>query len=111
MTTHAQIRNIEKHKLNLETAEIAWFALGRHFARGRLIFVHEALDLVDVAQNFADDNRTQVESWLESQQVHPVTDEQDRRWYAEQALFWAVVVKPWFLCKSTIAITRVRIDS
>ena len=68
----------EKHKLTLETAEIAWSELQRHFASGRLISIHPDpdpdLDLVDVAFSFSEDDRVQIKLWLDSQRLHPVTD-------------------------------------
>ena len=64
----------EKHKLTLRTAEIAWSELQRHFASGRLISIHPDLDLVDVAFSFSEDDRVQIKLWLDSQRLHPVTD-------------------------------------
>ena len=100
MDTNRQFDDIEKQKLNLETAQIAWLELQTHFAHGRLISVHPDLDLIEVAINFARDNRTQIESWLECQYVHPVTDEQAQQWHRQLASLWAVVVKPWVLVQA-----------
>lgn len=49
--------------LNNETGKLSWKELERHFARGAVIKVAVALDLVNVASTFAQDNKAQVESW------------------------------------------------
>ena len=47
---------IEKAKLNLETAQVAWTELQRFFAQGSVIRVDSSLDLIEVAhQNFIPD--------------------------------------------------------
>ena len=100
MDTKPQLDNLEKHKLNLETAQISWPELQTHFARGYLISVNCDLDLVEVAFGFANDNRAQLESWLNAHHVHPVSDDQAREWHGGTATLWAVVVKPWVLVQA-----------
>lgn len=87
----------ERRRLNLETGKISWAELQPHFARGRLIFVAAHLDLVEVALEFSRDNRGRIESWLSSEDLYPVSDDQARLWHTTQAVLWAVVVKPWVL--------------
>jgi len=100
MNADDPLGEIEKHKLNLETGEVPWQELQRPFARGALISVHAELDLVDVAFEFARDNKAQMETWLASRYVHRVTDEQAREWQGREASLWAVVVKPWVLVQA-----------
>jgi hypothetical protein len=100
MSTEHQFDELERHKLNLETGTVAWGELERHFASGRLISVSPRLDLVDVAFEFAKDNKSQLALWLGSNEVFPVTDEQASAWHIEQAMLWAVVVKPWVLVQN-----------
>jgi len=45
-------------RLNLETARISWQELERHFARGELLTVIPALDLVQVGVNMINDDKT-----------------------------------------------------
>ncbi|MDA0822616.1 MAG: DUF2288 domain-containing protein [Proteobacteria bacterium] len=97
MAKEHQLDELERHKLNLETGILAWRELERHFASGRLISVSPRLDLVDVAMQFAKDNKSKLELWLASNDVYPVTDAQASTWHSEQAMLWAVVVKPWVL--------------
>ncbi|MGR9093152.1 MAG: DUF2288 domain-containing protein [Gammaproteobacteria bacterium] len=94
------LAEVQRHELNLETGRIAWVELQRHFASGRLVAVDATLDLVEVAQRFAADDKTVVERWLAEATVHPVTDDEARDWLAREAWLWAVVTKPWVLVQA-----------
>lgn len=84
-------------KLNQETARIAWPELQRVFAQGHVVWVEAGLDLVEVARWVARDDAARVAVELERGTIARATDEQARRWLAEQSALWAVVVKPWVL--------------
>jgi hypothetical protein len=88
---------LEKAKVNLETSRIAWLELQRFFAAGLAIAVDKQLDLVEVAYQFSSDNKSQVESWLQSQLIAPVSEQQAIDWHQGNVEVWAVVVKPWIL--------------
>ncbi len=88
---------IYRAKVNLETARIAWRELQRFFASGGAIFVSPELDLVEVAYQISEDNKAQVQAWMEAGQVARVTDEQALAWYEQDADMWAVVVSPYVL--------------
>ena len=98
MTDPASI--LEKAKVNLETSKIPWSELQRFFAAGLAITVDSRLDLVDVAYQFSQDNKIQVEQWLKTRLIAPVSDQQAGDWYANQTVVWAVVVKPWILVQA-----------
>lgn len=83
--------------LNTQTARIEWEELQRHFARGVVIRVDPALDLIHVASQIIDDNKEIVEAWMKSGQVANATDDDARHWTKIQPSFWAVVVAPWVL--------------
>jgi len=89
--------DIAKEKVNLETSQIAWKELQRFFASGSAVFVAPELDLVDVAYQFSIDNKEQVASWMQNNQVALVSDQQAMDWFESDAVVWAVVVKPWIL--------------
>lgn len=91
------IASLEQAKVNLETSKISWLELQRFFAAGLAIAVDRQLDLVEVACQFANDNKAQVENWLQSQLIAPVSDQQAQTWHDNNAEVWAVVVKPWIL--------------
>lgn len=84
-------------KLNLETGKIGWPELQRHFARGVIIIVAKKMDLVEVAQQFSDNNKAAVESWIEQGLVRPANDNDAINWNDAQQEFWAVVAAPWVL--------------
>lgn len=86
-----------KEKINLETARIPWCELQRFFAQGLAVSVTPELDLVEVAYQFAIDNKDQVARWLANKQMGLVTDQQALVWLDADAQVWGVVVKPWLL--------------
>ncbi len=86
---------LNKDKVNLETSKIAWQELQRFFASGLAVFVDSELDLIEVAHQFSIDNKDQVATWMQNQQVGLVSDAQAVAWL--EADVWAVVVKPWIL--------------
>jgi hypothetical protein len=86
-----------KKQINLQTSRIPWHELQRFFAAGFSIFVNSELDLVEVAFQFSQDNKTQVEQWLKQEKIGPVSDPQALKWYEENITVWAVVIKPWVL--------------
>lgn len=97
MTDHSEPELNSREKLLLETARIPWKELQYFFAAGHAIYVCAELDLVSVAHHIANDDKTLVESWLETKKLDHVSNDQARDWYENDALVWAVVVKPWVL--------------
>ncbi len=84
-------------KLNLETGKIGWPELQRHFARGQVYVVGPSLDLVEVAYAMVQDERSQVEQWLNERTFAQATAAHARDWQARSPQFWALVVAPWVL--------------
>ena len=80
-----------------ETARIDWQALLPHFARGAVIAVDPALDLVDVAECLQRDDAAQLKAWMDAGQVGQVSDAQALQWLEQQTRVWAVVLAPWVL--------------
>jgi hypothetical protein len=87
---------LEQH-INLETAQIRWHELQRFFASGNAIAVDSSLDLPHVAAQIVADNAAQIKAWMDSGLVDAVKDTQAQQWYEQDALVWAVVIKPWVL--------------
>ena len=94
--------DILRAKLNLETAQLAWPELERHFARGDVIKVAVGVDLVETALHVAENNAATVQEWLTSGRIAraELTDAED--WHARQPMFWAVVVAPWVLVQEVL---------
>lgn len=90
-----------RQKINLETSQLSWSELQRHFARGVVIVVSDELDLIEVAAVFSEDNKSQVEKWLNSKLIHRAQDDDARLWQAEDCAFWSAVVAPWVLVQET----------
>ena len=90
-------------KLNTETGRLSWTELERHFARGAVIKVDTSLDLIEVAVSVSEDDKQQVEEWMNSSLMgHPSMDDA-RDWVERQPEFWAVVVAPWVLIQEVAA--------
>lgn len=83
--------------LNGETARIDWSELQPFFARGLIIKVSAALDLVDVATHMALDDKAAIATWLEKKQVGKISDEVAQDWHERNPSLWTVVVAPWVL--------------
>jgi len=94
--------NILRAKLNLETAQLAWPELERHFARGDVIKVAPGMDLVDTALNVAENNAATVEAWLANGRIARAELSDAEDWHARQPMFWAVVVAPWVLVQEVL---------
>ena len=88
---------LEKAKLNLETAQVAWTELQRFFAQGSVIWVDRSLDLIEVAHCIARDDSEQVKTWMQNHNVHQVDDDQARQWLDRDTWLWSVVVRPLIL--------------
>ncbi len=86
-----------KLKLNQETAKISWSSLAQYQQQQAVVEVHASLDLIAVACEFVQDNRQQVETWLQYGLVSIVGDEAAKTWEQENTELWAVVVAPWVL--------------
>lgn len=85
-------------KLLGETARVSWGEIERLFGAGKVVRVAEGLDLVEVAQAFADDNAAALRTWMDASRVGLLDDAHALRWSSEpQISLWAVVVRPWVL--------------
>lgn len=84
-------------KLTQETAVIAWRELLPHFARGAVLAVNPALDLIAVAIAVSNDDAAAVRRWMDAGQFGRVSDAQAQTWLDADAALWALVVAPWVL--------------
>lgn len=90
-------RELLRAKLNLETAQLQWPELERHFARGDVIRVAPGIDLIDVALGIAENKAATVQDWLGEGRIARAEMADAEDWHARQPKFWAVVVAPWVL--------------
>jgi len=91
--------------LQAECGELAWRELLPHFARGAVVRVDPALDLITVAEAFRDDDSARVGAWMRSGAVGRASDDDARRWTRVEPVFQAVVVAPWVLAQE-LAVTH-----
>ncbi|MCF7535436.1 DUF2288 domain-containing protein [Pseudomonas sp. NPDC078416] len=84
-------------KLLGETASITWKELQPFFAKGALLWVEPTLDLIAVAQAFAENSEAQVAAWVASGEVGKVSESKALDLLERDPPLWAVVVAPWVL--------------
>ncbi len=94
--------DILRAKLNLETAQLAWPELERHFARGDVIKVAPGMDLVDTALHVAENDTATVQAWLADGRIARADMSNAEDWHARQPMFWVVVVAPWVLVQEVL---------
>lgn len=95
------IKAINRAKLNLETAQMAWSDMQRYFASGVALYVSPELDLIEAAFQMSEDNVGQIKLWMAEGKFGKVSDEQAAEWVAADAVLWTVVVSPWVLVQPT----------
>ena len=82
-------------KLLGETAIIGWQELQPFFAKGALLWVDPALDLITVGQALAEDAHALVAQWLKDGQVEKLSTPRALDLCERDPTLWAVVVSPW----------------
>jgi len=91
-----------RDKLHAEFAPVDWKEIERFFARGLLVNVGKELDLLEVAEAMANDDKESVQSWIDSGEVARMTDDAARDFAQRQPALWAVVVAPWILVQERV---------
>ncbi len=83
--------------LNGQTGKLGWQELEKHFARGVVIKVDPAMDLIETGVAFVQDNKRQIETWMNDGKVSRADDSDALDWSKHKPVFWTVVVAPWVL--------------
>lgn len=91
------LEEVNRAKLNLETAPMPWREMQRYFASGAALYVSPELDLIETAYQMSLDNAALIQQWMASGQFGKVTDAQAKIWWDADTMLWAVVVSPWVL--------------
>lgn len=94
---------LQRAKINLETASAPWTALERFFAQGRLVWVAPTLNLLDVALAASQDEAAKIAAWQQAGELRQPEMAQARIWQADNQQLWTVVVKPWVFIQETDA--------
>ncbi|CAD5198254.1 DUF2288 domain-containing protein [Pseudomonas sp. FEN] len=84
-------------KLLGETASIRWEELQPFFARGALLWVEPALDLIAAAEAVAENQAGKVATWLASGELAKVSESRALDLFERDPTLWAVVVSPWVM--------------
>jgi hypothetical protein len=95
--TASSLQEVNRAKLNMETAQMAWCDMQRYFASGVALYVAPELDLVEAALQMSEDNIGQIQAWMGAGQFGKVSDAQAAEWIGADAMLWSVVVSPWVL--------------
>lgn len=87
-----------REKLKSEMEEVEWDAIHSHAERGAVILISEELDLLDVAETVAQDEKNQIEKWVGLELMRkPDLAEIDRWNEAPQQKFRFVILAPFIL--------------
>lgn len=92
---------IDRNELAEERGRLTWPELERHFARGVVVVVDPGLDLLDVAEVMARDDRETFSRWLTQGLVVQAEDSHARAWQSTSKTLEAIVVAPWVLVSET----------
>ena len=84
-------------KLLGETSTIEWKVLQPFFAKGDLLWVDPALDLIDAAIAVTQDEAEKIKAWMASGVFGKMTAEHALDVNARDPELWAVVVSPWVM--------------
>jgi hypothetical protein len=87
-------------KLLGETASITWQELQPFFAKGALLWVDPALDLIAVAEAIAEDDKANMATWMSAGQVEKLSDSRALALHEGTPDLWAVVVSPWIVIQN-----------
>lgn len=101
--TESNLEEVNRAKLNLETAQMAWREMQRYFASGAALYVSPELDLVETAYQMSVDNAALIGQWMAAGQFGKVTDEQAKVWWDGEVQLWVVVVSPWVLVQPILS--------
>lgn len=87
-----------RDKLKSELQEVEWSALRSHSARDAIITVSQELELAEVAERIAEDDKAQVASWIQQGHLAKPSAEELAHWEKEPNLkFYFLIVSPFVL--------------
>ena len=86
-------------KLEKFTGVVPWKYLRPHWKSGVLYFVDPDLNLTEVGKVISDNDKDQVEVWLQSGDLVKISDLHAAQWETGGQDFEALVVSPFVLCR------------
>ncbi len=92
---------VESFKRDL--AEVRWRELKIHLQRDAIITVSAAIDLIEAAVAVAEDNKEQVETWIDTGCLGKPTEQQLASWEQEEEKpFQMLIVQPFILIQEIV---------
>ncbi len=86
-----------------DLAEVSWRELKIHLQRDAIIVVAADLDLIHVAVAVAEDDKSQVETWINANQLGKPTEKQLESWEKEpDTPFKMLIVQPFILVQGAL---------
>ena len=76
-----------------------WSYLKPHFEAGNLVYVDPSLDLKSAGLAFAEDNKLQVQAWIQSGDLVQPCELHAQHWEASGTRFTAMIVRPFILAQ------------
>ena len=84
-------------KLGKYTGVVDWEYLKPHFDSDALLYVDACLNITDVGQALADDDKDKIEAWLKSGDLVKPSEPHAKWWSENPQEFTALVVSPFVL--------------
>lgn len=84
-------------KIRQETETIVFNDLAMFYAKGQIIAVSGALNLVEVAFEMSRDNSALIEELMQRRLIWRMDDDSARQWFADRTVVLTSVVSPWVL--------------
>jgi hypothetical protein len=86
-----------EEKLGKYTGVVDWAYLKPHLESGALLYVDPCLEITEVGQAIADDNKEKIESWMKSGDLVKPSEPHAKWWEENPQDFTALVVSPFVL--------------
>ncbi len=87
----------EQGKLEKYSGPVDWSSLKSHFQKDVLLYVDPSLQLKQVGEVLASDDKSQVELWLKTGNLLKPGTPHAEYWESSQTSFTAMVVSPFIL--------------
>ena len=86
-----------REELLQECAPISYKEIEQFFARGMMVLVDSAIDIIDVALLVQADDSQQLEKLIKQGKITRVHDDYAKLWSVENPNLMAITVVPWLL--------------
>jgi hypothetical protein len=95
MNQQSKIKDYQE--LKGECAPVFYKEIEKFFAKGMLVLISEALDIIDVALSIQNNEVKQMQTWVDAKQVIRVHDKHAKNWSKTNEPLMAITAVPWVL--------------